>query len=82
MVEGAYTYAGSGDGEPKRLQVFNQAVRLGKASVVITTLRDMSQWMKLQHERQLHEFKTVAFASAAHEFRNPLNSILQSLELL
>jgi len=24
----------------------------------------------------------VAFASAAHEFRNPLNSILQSLELL
>ena len=24
----------------------------------------------------------MAFASAAHEFRNPLNSILQSLELL
>jgi signal transduction histidine kinase len=24
----------------------------------------------------------VAFASAAHEFRNPLNGIIQSLELL
>ncbi len=26
--------------------------------------------------------KTVAFASAAHEFRNPLNAIIQSLDLL
>lgn len=26
--------------------------------------------------------KTVAFASTAHEFRNPLGSIIQSLELL
>ena len=55
---------------------------MGKASVIITTVRDMSQWTELQHERQLQKLKTVAFASAAHEFRNPLNSILQSLELL
>ena len=26
--------------------------------------------------------KTVAFASAAHEFRNPLNAIINSLSLL
>ena len=26
--------------------------------------------------------KTLAFASAAHEFRNPLNAIINSLELL
>ena len=26
--------------------------------------------------------KTVAFAEAAHEFRNPLNGILASLDLL
>ena len=26
--------------------------------------------------------KTIAFASAAHEFRNPLNAITQSLALL
>jgi signal transduction histidine kinase len=26
--------------------------------------------------------KTIAFASAAHEFRNPLNGIISSLDLL
>ena len=26
--------------------------------------------------------KTVAFASAAHEFRNPLNAIISSLDIL
>lgn len=26
--------------------------------------------------------KTIAFASAAHEFRNPLNAIVSSLELI
>ena len=26
--------------------------------------------------------KTIAFAQAAHEFRNPLNAIIQSLELM
>ena len=30
----------------------------------------------------MNAMKTVAFASAAHEFRNPLNGIIQSLELL
>lgn len=55
---------------------------MGNASVVMTTVRDMSQWIELQQQKQLQKLKTVAFASAAHEFRNPLNSILQSLELL
>jgi signal transduction histidine kinase len=26
--------------------------------------------------------QTIAFASAAHEFRNPLNGIIQSIDLL
>jgi signal transduction histidine kinase len=26
--------------------------------------------------------KTLAFAEAAHEFRNPLNGIIQSLDLM
>jgi signal transduction histidine kinase len=26
--------------------------------------------------------KTIAFAQAAHEFRNPLNAIISSLDLL
>jgi signal transduction histidine kinase len=30
----------------------------------------------------LSKLKTVAFASAAHEFKNPLNGILSSLEIL
>ena len=48
----------------------------------MTTVRDMSQWIELQQQKQLQKLRTIAFASAAHEFRNPLNSILQSLELL
>ena len=36
----------------------------------------------LEQEKNLSKLKTVAFAQAAHEFRNPLSSISQSLELL
>ena len=48
----------------------------------MTTIRDMSQWIELEKQKQIGELQTVAFASAAHEFRNPLNSIIQSMELL
>mmetsp|Transcript_26808 Transcript_26808/g.20075 ORF Transcript_26808/g.20075 Transcript_26808/m.20075 type:complete len:104 (-) Transcript_26808:20-331(-) len=48
----------------------------------MVTIRDMSQWLELQQERNISRAKTVAFASAAHEFRNPLNGIINSLELL
>ena len=48
----------------------------------MTTIRDMSQWIELEKQKQIGESQTVAFASAAHEFRNPLNSIIQSLDLL
>lgn len=30
----------------------------------------------------MSKYKTEAFASAAHEFRNPLNGIIASLDLL
>lgn len=30
----------------------------------------------------MSEIKTLAFASAAHEFRNPLNAIIASLDLI
>ena len=42
----------------------------------------MSQWIELEQQKQLQSLRTLAFASAAHEFRNPLNAILQSLDLL
>ena len=48
----------------------------------MTTIRDMSKWLELEKQKTLSKMKTIAFASAAHEFRNPLNAIIQSLSLL
>ena len=42
----------------------------------------MSQWLEFEKQKNLNQFKTVAFAQAAHEFRNPLNGIMASLEIL
>jgi signal transduction histidine kinase len=42
----------------------------------------MSQWLELERQKSMSEMKTVAFASAAHEFRNPLNAIVISLDIL
>jgi signal transduction histidine kinase len=42
----------------------------------------MSHWLELERTKSLSEMKTVAFASAAHEFRNPLNGIVTTLNLL
>lgn len=48
----------------------------------MTIIRDMSQWLEIERQKHLQTVKTTAFAQAAHEFRNPLGSIIQSLELL
>ncbi|CDW86955.1 multi-sensor hybrid histidine kinase [Stylonychia lemnae] len=66
----------------KRLQVFSQTINTGCQTLVITTIRDMSHWLELEKQKTLTLFKTQAFASAAHEFRNPLNAIISSLDLL
>ena len=50
--------------------------------MLMMTIRDMSNWLELEKEKNLSYFKTIAFASAAHEFRNPLNGIIQSLDML
>ncbi|TNV83798.1 hypothetical protein FGO68_gene7484 [Halteria grandinella] len=42
----------------------------------------MSPWFELENQRNLSQLKTVAFAQAAHEFRNPLNGIITSLQML
>lgn len=42
----------------------------------------MSFWIDYLKEKNISSMKTVAFASAAHEFRNPLNAIVTSLDLL
>ncbi len=51
-------------------------------SLLVTTIKDMSFWIDYLKEKNISSMKTVAFASAAHEFRNPLNAIVTSLDLL
>jgi signal transduction histidine kinase len=48
----------------------------------MTTIRDMSYWLELERQKTISSLKTIAFASAAHEFRNPLNAIVSSMSLL
>eukprot|EP00347_Sterkiella_histriomuscorum_P022748 403337305 len=84
-VEGAYfTYAGNlgNQIQKKKLQVFTSHINSGPKNYVLTTIRDMSFWLEYQKEKNMSSMKTIAFASAAHEFRNPLNAIISSLELL
>ncbi|CDW80514.1 sensor kinase [Stylonychia lemnae] len=66
----------------KILQVFTQTIRLGQQMFVMTTIRDQSNWLEIEKQKNLSQLKTVAFAQAAHEFRNPLNAINSSLQLL
>eukprot|EP00347_Sterkiella_histriomuscorum_P002912 403366314 len=72
----------NGNMKSKQLQVFSQIINTGQKTFVVTTIRDMSHWMELEKEKNLTLYKTQAFASAAHEFRNPLGAIINSLELL
>jgi signal transduction histidine kinase len=48
----------------------------------MTTIRDMSYWLELEKQKFRGKMQTLAFASAAHEFKNPLSAIVSSLELL
>eukprot|EP00347_Sterkiella_histriomuscorum_P017889 403347588 len=66
----------------KQLQVFSQIFLIGSKGLVMTTIRDMSKWLEVEKQKTMSKMKTIAFASAAHEFRNPLNAITQSLQLL
>ncbi|TNV83426.1 hypothetical protein FGO68_gene1331 [Halteria grandinella] len=66
-----------------KLQLFSQVVEIVPGSrLVVSTIRDMSTWLELEKQRHLTQFKTVAFAQAAHEFKNPLNAIMTSLDLI
>jgi len=68
--------------EAKTLQVFSQILTFEKTTLVLTTVRDMSYWLELEKKKNMFKLQTVAFASAAHEFKNPLNAIVSSLEIL
>ena len=62
--------------------MFQQNILIGHKNLVVTTIRDMSYHFDLEKERNMTMMKTLAFAQAAHEFRNPLNAIMTSLDLL
>jgi signal transduction histidine kinase len=49
---------------------------------MMTKVRDMSNLIELERQKATSAIKTIAFASAAHEFRNPLNGIIASLSIL
>jgi signal transduction histidine kinase len=48
----------------------------------MTTIRDMSNWIELERQKNLSAMKTLAFDSAAHEFRNPLHALSMTLEMI
>jgi signal transduction histidine kinase len=50
--------------------------------LVVTTVRDITLLKNFEKQRALIKLKTVAFGSAAHELKNPLNAINSSLNML
>ncbi len=72
-----FTVEEEGDKSTKVFQVFIQRIKFGRNTFIMTTLRDMSHWLEV--ERHKNKLRTQSWAQTAHEFRNPLNSIIQSL---
>ena len=46
------------------------------------TLRDITHYIDLINRDKFNVYKTVMLGSAAHEFRNPLSSIISMLSIL
>ena len=47
--------------------------------MIIITIRDISHYIELMNKDRFNVYKTVMLGSAAHEFRNPLASIVSML---
>ncbi|CDW82172.1 multi-sensor hybrid histidine kinase [Stylonychia lemnae] len=71
-----------GNTKSKRLQIFSSIISTSQNPFVVTTIRDQSLYLELEKQKNITLAKTQAFASAAHEFRNPLGAIINSLDLL
>ena len=50
--------------------------------MIMATIQDISTLLELENQKNSSLLKTVAFAQASHEFRNPLNAMISSLELM
>jgi signal transduction histidine kinase len=42
----------------------------------------MKHWLDMERDKNFKEMKSVAFAACSHEFREPIASIINSLENL
>ena len=49
---------------------------------MMATIKDVSLVLELEKEKSISTMKTLTFASASHEFRNPLNGVISSLDML
>lgn len=62
--------------------MFTKVLRIGTKRMLVATIRDQSHWLELEKQKNISKMKTQTFASAAHEFKNPLQGIVSSLEIL
>ena len=71
------------DGETKSLKLYCSKIIIDESqSLQMVTVKDMTPIYQLQMEKNINQAKTIAFSQAAHEFRNPLNGVLSSVEVL
>eukprot|EP00347_Sterkiella_histriomuscorum_P007148 403350083 len=68
--------------ETKHIQVFTQSMTCNGKETILIALRDMTSWIEIERFQNLNKMKTILFAQAAHEFRNPLNGIISSIDIL
>jgi signal transduction histidine kinase len=57
-------------------------MNIGGKDIIMVAFRDMTKWIDAERYQTLNKLKTVLFAQAAHEFRNPLNGIISSIDIL
>lgn len=60
----------------RKLLVSSMQFPFGGNQLVVTAVRDMSYWLEVEKQKSIAMMQRIAFASAAHEFRNPLNAII------
>ncbi|CDW87511.1 multi-sensor hybrid histidine kinase [Stylonychia lemnae] len=75
-------HSSSQKSEQKHIQVFTQSMKQNGKETILIALRDMTTWIEFERQENLNKMKTVLFAQAAHEFRNPLNGIISSIDIL
>ncbi len=82
QAQNSFTFLSNSSQKKKKLKAIFHMIHIGASKLVMGTISDLSNMIAYQKEKNLSAMKTIAFDSAAHEFRNPLNAIIQSTHLL